>query len=153
IVSGPSGIGKSRLLAELMVQAERRGMFASIGRGSPIEMSLPYALAAAGMSPVFSGVNANALTVRARGIIPEVRALFPSLTDASAAAPPPRLTDHDERARAFWHATQLIQRVAERQPLLIALDNAQWSDTSSAELIHFVAKQLPTMRVLLVIAT
>src|SRR6185295_6067238 len=36
---------------------------------------------------------------------------------------------------------QLIGRLAARQPLLLVLDNLQWADAASLELLHFVARQ------------
>ena len=45
-IAGPLGIGKSRLLAELAVRAERRGYAVLVGRGSEYESGVPYGVLA-----------------------------------------------------------------------------------------------------------
>ena len=48
----------------------------------------------------------------------------------------------DFKARLLWNFTQFLGRLAARQPLCLILENLQWADASSLELLHFVARQI-----------
>jgi DNA-binding CsgD family transcriptional regulator/tetratricopeptide (TPR) repeat protein len=76
--------------------------------------------------------------------------LFPTLgavgerQRASAGADPAEL-----KARLLWNFTQFLGRLSAKQPLLIVLENLQWADASSLELLHFVARQIETQKIVL----
>jgi DNA-binding CsgD family transcriptional regulator/tetratricopeptide (TPR) repeat protein len=55
----------------------------------------------------------------------------------------------EHKARLLWNFTQFLGRLASKQPLLILLENLQWADASSLELLHFVARQLEGQRIVL----
>ncbi|HEU4879777.1 MAG TPA: tetratricopeptide repeat protein, partial [Gemmatimonadaceae bacterium] len=46
------------------------------------------------------------------------------------------------KARLLWNFTQFLGRLSARQPLCIVLENLQWADASSLELLHFVARNI-----------
>ena len=46
----------------------------------------------------------------------------------------------------------LLAEVAEQQPLLCAIDDAQWLDTASAQIVAFVGRRLLAERIALVCA-
>jgi predicted ATPase len=50
----------------------------------------------------------------------------------------------------LWNFSQLLGRLAQKQPLLLVLENLQWADESSLELLHFVARHANTQRVLVI---
>ena len=74
------------------------------------------------------------------------------LLDATSPAPadverwsPPR----DAQFRLFESVSRSLQSLAGRRPLLVVLDDLQWSDEPSLRLLGFLARTLATSRVLL----
>ncbi len=152
VLTGEAGVGKSRLLATLADEAHARRMQVAFGRGFSVESGVPYGAFADALSAPLHALDTGASTVLARGAEDDLRAILPAFPGGREGARPASVVDGDGRARLFWIVTQFLTRLAARQPLLLVLDNAHWSDPSSLELLHFVARQLGTSRVLLVLA-
>jgi DNA-binding CsgD family transcriptional regulator/tetratricopeptide (TPR) repeat protein len=49
-----------------------------------------------------------------------------------------------------WHFAQFLQRLSSRQPVVLTLENLQWADAASLELLHFVGRQITSARLLIV---
>ena len=147
---GEGGIGKTRLAAAAADLAAKRGWTVATGRSYPVETGVPYALFSDALLPLVRKLEPSALAVLTRGGAAELGYLFPSLgasTDrerASAGADPSEL-----KARLLWNFTQFLGRLAGKQPLFIVLENLQWADASSLELLHFVARQIENQRIVL----
>jgi DNA-binding CsgD family transcriptional regulator len=137
LVAGPGGIGKTRLGRALLEEAGRRGWTAASGRAFPAESGVPYALFADALLPVVRRLDDPALLVLTRGV-DELKSIFPWLGGQSA--PAGELQAPDFRSRLHWHFTQFLRGLAAKQPLVVVLEDLQWADTSSLELLHFVAR-------------
>jgi len=72
-----------------------------------------------------------------RGLLPEIADLLPVLR--TPAAPPP---PEQEQLRLWEAARALITAICEQTTLLIVLDDVQWADTSSCELLTYLVRQL-----------
>jgi DNA-binding NarL/FixJ family response regulator len=146
LVCGPGGIGKTRLGRALLDETERRGWTAASGRAFPAESGVPYALFADALLPVMRRLDEPALLVLTRGV-GELTRIFPWLQghDAGGAG----IDAPDFRSRLHWHFTQFLRGLAARQPLVVVLEDLQWADTSSLELLHFVARHTADTSVLL----
>ena len=57
--------------------------------------------------------------------------------------PPPTVPDPDARFRLFGQAADLLGEVAARFPLLIVVDDIQWADAASLELLVHIASRRP----------
>lgn len=150
LLAGEGGIGKTRLATAVAELATARGFEQLVGRAFPVEQGIPYALFADAFVPMLRRMPPSMLQVVARGGTGELAALFPALRSSEVtplAAPAeelkPRLLD------AF---ARFVQRLAARVPLLVILENLQWADPSSIELLHYVARGAPA-HPLLIIAT
>jgi len=152
LLSGESGIGKSRLLAELGQEARHRHMQVGVGRGFSVESGIPYGAFADALSAPLQALDAGAITILARGAEDELRAIMPAFPGACSHARGRSTVDGDDKARLLWIVTQFLTRLAARQPVLLVLDNAQWADPSSLELLHFLARQIAKVPMLLVLA-
>lgn len=147
-VTGEGGIGKTRLVSAAADHASQKGWSIAIGRCYPVESGVPYALFADALLPLVRSLDASALTVLTRGGSAELGYIFPNLTGptdrerSSAGAAPSEL-----KARLLWNFSQFLGRLAAKQPLLIILENLQWADASSLELLHFVARQIGGQKV------
>src|SRR5205085_5827721 len=54
------------------------------------------------------------------------------------------------KARLLWNFAQFLARYSAKRPLLIVLENLQWADSASLEMLHFAARQIAGDRVLIV---
>ncbi|MCR4340732.1 MAG: AAA family ATPase, partial [Gemmatimonadaceae bacterium] len=141
-VAGEGGVGKTRLVEAVAARAAKMGFTTAVGRAYPVETGVPYAAFADALVPVLRAMEPAQLTVLSRGGAAELRQLFPSLGPdgdgprANAGADPSEL-----KARLLWNFSQFLVRFAARQPVLLVLENLQWADASSLELLHFLARQ------------
>jgi DNA-binding CsgD family transcriptional regulator/tetratricopeptide (TPR) repeat protein len=139
-LAGEGGIGKTRLAQAAAAEAAGRGWTVAEGRAYAVETGVPYAVFADALLPVLRRLDPAALTVLTRGAADELAHLFPALFPARAAEPATGAGAAEAKARLYWSVAQLLARVAARQPLLLVLDNLQWADGASLELLHFVAR-------------
>jgi DNA-binding CsgD family transcriptional regulator/tetratricopeptide (TPR) repeat protein len=144
IVAGEAGIGKTRLGAAVLDEAARRGWATASGRAFPVESGIPYALLGDALLPTVRRLEPATVASLTRGV-GELTRLFPWLGDGAAAA---QRGDEgwaggaDFLSRLYWHFTQFLRELASRQPLVVVLEDLQWADSSSMELLHFVLRQL-----------
>lgn len=149
-VVGEGGIGKTRLASAAAERAAKRGWSVAVGRAYPVETGVPYALFSDALVPLVRNLDPAALSVLTRGSATDFGYLFPSLgapserSRASAGADPSEI-----KARLLWSFTQFLGRLSAKQPLLIVLENLQWADASSLELLHFLARQIEAQKIIL----
>jgi len=126
LLTGEPGLGKSRLLAELVAEARRRGGTVLAGCAYEAESGRPY------------GPWIDALRGLPAALVGE------SLADALAPLRPPARPEPGEegsREQLFGAVADLIAARAHRgAPVLLALDDVQWCDDASAALLHYVAR-------------
>ena len=143
-VIGEAGIGKSRLVAELAVEAARRGLTVLLGRSYESEQILPFgpwvdALRAGRVAAASEMLAALGPTLR-----PALARLLPEIGGDSTPG-----TGPTDARLIFESMTELISRLAEGSPLLIVLEDLHWADEMSARLLAFVGRRLVDRPVLL----
>ena len=149
-IVGEGGIGKTRLAAAAAERAAKQGWSVAVGRSYPVETGVPYALFSDALLPLVRKLEPGALSVLTRGGAAELGHVFPNLGPsaererASAGADPSEI-----KARLLWNFTQFLGRLSAKQPLFIVLENLQWADASSLELLHFVARQIESQKIIL----
>ena len=148
-ISGEGGVGKTRLATAAAEIAEKRGWSVVIGRAYPVETGVPYALFSDALLPLVRKIEPAALSVLTRGGAAELSLLFPALGAPSSKSAAAGLDAAELKARLLWNFSQFLGRLSAKKPLLILLDNLQWADASSLELLHFVARHLERQNVVL----
>ena len=141
---GEAGIGKTRLARELDVYAHLHGMQVLYGRcpglfrmdGVP-----PYVLWREVIRDYLDNCNLEQL-YRVIGFYPaEVAKLVPELSQKLKAIPQSfPISPEQEQNRLFEAVSQLITNISKEAPLLIVLDDLQWTDPSSLLLLHYLAR-------------
>src|SRR5262245_8290657 len=149
-VAGESGIGKTYLVASIAEQAEQRGFTVAIGRAYPVESGVPYSVFSDALLPVLRTIEPSVLTLLTRGGMAELVQLFPALDQAARGSSGVRGDPSELKARLLWNFAQFLSRFAAKKPLLIVLENLQWADSASLEMLHFVARQISGDRILLI---
>jgi len=151
---GEAGIGKTRLTRELGAYARLRGMNVLYGR-CPALLTMtgipPYILWSEVIRDYLQASTAEQL-YRVIGFYPaEVSKLVPELRQKLGAFPKSIQIDPEhERDRLFEAVSQFITNVSKEAPLLVVLDDLQWTDQSSLLLMHYLARGVSRERLLLV---
>jgi len=139
VLEGEAGIGKSTLWLAGVEHARTRGLRVLTSRTAEAERGLAHV----GLGDLFEDVLDDVLpTLKA----PRRRALEAALLleEAAADAVDPR---------ALGIATRsALQLLAEDEPLLVAIDDLQWLDASSADALEFALRRLGESHVLLLLA-
>jgi DNA-binding CsgD family transcriptional regulator len=146
IVAGSGGVGKTRLAMTIADRVERLSWTVTCGRVYVVETGIPYAVFSDALQPLLRKLDPAALAVMTRG----AGAWLGSISPAFGQAGSPAADDEsgaDAKARLFWTFTQFLGRLAAKQPLLLVLENLQWADTASLELLHFVSRQIGRDRI------
>ncbi len=151
-IVGEAGIGKTALAELLAAEAAENGGTVLRTRCYETERSLFLQPIVEAIAPVVA--NASASTLRellgehataAAGLLPEVAAIL-------GPPPPGRGSMEMERRRAFEAVRAFLRGLAERNPVLVLVDDLQYAGQSTVELMHFLGRQPPGAR-LLVVAT
>jgi AAA ATPase domain len=146
LLAGEEGIGKSRLAAEAVVLARRRGFLTLNGTAYALHTDLAYAPVLEALGPFLAGLPGGRLGQLVRGL-PDLSRLFGNL----ALPPPAPLGDPAlERTRLFEAVARLLQRIAAERPLVLLIDDLHWADHASLDLVHYLARGLADQRVLLI---
>ena len=157
-VSGPAGSGKSRLAAATAAVAEAAGGVTLRARCNEAERSLflqPIVEAVRGHLETVSAEVAAALVGSWAGTLGE---LLPGLTIPSAfgplgsgTVPYDRAGPELEHRRSLEAVTEFVARLAQRQPVLLLLEDLEHAGASTLEALRFMAGRLGHERLLVVV--
>ena len=160
-IAGEPGIGKTRLLAELLARAGERGCLALHGSAAEFERELPFGLVVDALDEYLESLDPHAFQRLAGDDVTELAGVFPALRslDRGSDEPPAastRLgrvradpTSAAERFRAHRAVCGLLEYLATRQPVVLALDDLHWADGASRELISHLLRRPPRAAVML----
>ena len=153
LVSGEPGIGKSTLLEKLEGEARRRGVSVHAGRS-------PAATGAPAFWPwlqvvesLAAGLDDDTLRRACAGPARPVTQLSASIAERTGQAAP--VTGDNPQTMRFllYEAVSTFLRQApEDRPVVITLDDLQWADLPSLELLSYLTPGLATQPMLLVAA-
>jgi len=143
-VYGEAGIGKTRLLRELSAYAQSRGVHVLQGRCPALfrmDGVPPYAIWKEVIRDYLETCTPEQL-YRVIGYYPaEVAKLVPELSQKLRAMPQSfSISPEQEQNRLFEAISQFITNISQETPLIVALDDLQWTDPSSLLLLHYVAR-------------
>ena len=126
MLKGESGVGKTRLLAELKGEARRRGCTVFDASAYEAEAGRPY-------GPWIDAVRKLPREVVSSANGAPLSALLPELGDSEEAAP--------SRDRLFGAMVDLVAAQATLEtPALLLFDDIHWCDDATSELLHYVAR-------------
>ncbi len=147
-VTGEGGVGKTRLATAVSDGLRRGGWTVLEGRAYAVEVGVPFAVFSEAFVPLLDSLGEGALSVATRGSVDSLRRLFPSI-ERPGSAELAGVRELDSRAHLFWGVCRLLEGMSARTPVLVVLDDLQWSDPSSMELLHFVARRVARLPVVL----
>ena len=147
LVGAEAGGGKSRLVAEFTTQLRGRALVLA---GACVDLGvagLPYAPFTAALRELVRERGAAEVT----GLLPghdagELAGLLPELGSPPAGGDPEMA-----RGRLFGLLLALLERLAEKQPLVLVMEDVHWADRSTGELGAFLTRYLRRAAVLQVV--
>jgi DNA-binding SARP family transcriptional activator len=135
LLIGEVGIGKTRLVEELLTWADRQGIVTASARCYAAEGGLPYA-------PVVAWLRARPLPPLENVWLAEVARLLPELRAGRPDLPAPGpLSEVWQRQGLFDALAQAV--VGSRQPKLLFIDDLQWCDHDTLEWLHYLMRFEP----------
>ena len=139
VLEGEPGIGKTTLWEAAVEAARERDARVLTARASGAEAHLAFA----GLTDLFEGVEDEALSGLAT---PQRHALEGALLRAA-----PRGEGYEARAVGLG-LLNALRALAADGPLVVAMDDVQWLDAASSEVLTFAARRLHRSPVRLVLA-
>ncbi|HEX5902681.1 MAG TPA: AAA family ATPase [Actinomycetota bacterium] len=148
-VTGEPGIGKTRLLRELAARAEARGHLVLGGSASELEQDLPFSVFVDALDEYLRGLDPELLVALDDQVRAELAHVFPSLW---ALAEDHEVAPQHERYRSHRAIRDLLERLAGPRPFVLVLDDVQWADSASLELLGALLRRPPAAPVLTALA-
>ena len=140
LVSGDAGIGKSRLVAEVMEIAERDGFTVLCGQCAEIGDSVPYLPFADAFRTAPPRIEK---AVKAR---PVLARLLPDGDGQAQEADWAGLV----RQQMFGAVLSLLSELAADSPVLLVIEDLHWADATTRHLLMFLARMLHRERVAII---
>src|SRR2546426_4451156 len=152
LVCGEAGIGKSRLVAEVKTEAVSRDFLLMQGSCFPTDHAIPYAPLLDLLRSHFSSHSSALTAPEARPAAQAFLPLLPDLGHVLAGGPPPStlalLDPEQEKRRRFETLAQFLTGLTRGRPVLCVLEDLHWSDDTSLEFLHYLARRCAAHRLL-----
>ena len=145
LVAGEAGVGKSRLVAEIADEAQARGMRVLTGHCVEMSGTPPYLPYVEIIEQAISSPRSSVALREALGdVAPEIARIAPALRRAFPEIPPPVELPAELARRYVWNSFgEFMGRAAQRQPLLLVLEDLHWAGESTVLLTEYLAPLLP----------
>jgi len=140
ILSGEAGIGKTRLVEDLLQWAGRQGIVAAAARCYAAEGELAYAPVAAWLRAHPPASLPDVWLAEVGRLLPELLARRPDLPRPGA------LTEAWQRQRLFDALSRAVLDAG--RPLLLTIDDLHGCDRDTLDWLHFLLRFDPTARLL-----
>jgi DNA-binding SARP family transcriptional activator len=146
LVEGEAGVGKTRLVDELLRRVVAEGGLVLRSRNYDAQAGLPYGVIAEVLTPALqapglAGTDPVWLAELGR-VVPDLCRRFPGLPEPAPSA------DSADAWRLAEAVSQVLLALAAEQPMAVVLDDLHWADAESCHLIHSVVRRLEEAPVL-----
>ncbi len=155
IVEGESGVGKTSLIQQFLHELKRAGEPALSFSGRCFEReSFPYKALDGVMDSLCRHLTALP-EAEAKGLLPDDSAViaqaFPVLGRASGRVESALTVEpHAQRLRIFAEVRALFVRLARTRPMIVSIDDMQWSDVDSLALLSALIRPPDAPKMLLI---
>jgi predicted ATPase len=153
LLSGEAGIGKSRLVAEGKTYALAQGFRLLQGNCFPGDTSCPYAPLLDLLRSHFASQSRTEIPTELRPFAREFAQLIPDLVhvlpESAPMLPLTPLGPEQEKRLLFEALTRWFIGLATKQPVLLVIEDVHWSDDTSLEWLHYLARRCASYPLLL----
>jgi DNA-binding CsgD family transcriptional regulator len=134
LLEGAGGIGKTLLLAHAIQRAQSSGVTVLRARGGELERQFPFGVALQLFEPYLSTASAR----ERRRVLAGAAAHAEPLLSGEVVGGESRAPDFSVLHGLHW----LVANIAERRPLLLAIDDAHSADDASLQALLFIAQRI-----------
>ena len=149
LVGGEAGVGKSRLVHELIDEARSAGTRVLIGGCIELDGGgIPFAPVVEmirSLAAELPAAELDAVLGKARG---EIGRLVPELEDDQPTAP----AGERDASRLLELMLGVIARLSARAPLMLVFEDLQWADSATLDLLALLVARTSASRLLLVLS-
>ena len=143
LLSGMVGAGKGRIVEELQRQARISPQQAFHGRNRE-HGSLPYQPFVDILDNLVNQLSAE----EQANLPPELTRLLPSIKDIVGESSSQAT---EAQMRLFAVCWQLLSRAAQEEPRLLIIEDMQWADPATLEMLDYITQRLPQAPLLLIL--
>lgn len=149
IIDGEVGIGKTRLVQELLNLAEP-DFHLLIGRCYESEMALPYQPLVEALRGFLPTLDINRVQISSlwlgevSKLVPELSEVLPDLPNSVP------LNGETERSRLFEGVARFLVALSRQRPLLLFIDDLHWADQAALTLLQYLTRHVTRERILLI---
>lgn len=134
LVEGEAGVGKTRLVHEVLAAPDLANRQRHIGRC--VELSEPFPL-----GPLVEALRDAVLSRPLPSVAGALRPLLPELAARLPEMPPPLDGRQAERHRLFRGMRELLKALG---PSVLVLEDLHWADQMTHDFLHFLAPEPPS---------
>jgi DNA-binding SARP family transcriptional activator len=154
LLEGEAGVGKSRLIESVIADARWRGLLIGSGKGLEIQRNQAYQPLLQALSELLSPLRAQQMRVlidplwlaQAARVLPVLAEWLPDLP------PPPLLDPEPDRVRTLEALTRLLLALAELRPTVLVVDDLQWADNATLDLLIYLARRVSNAPLLVLLS-
>ncbi len=153
LIEGEPGIGKSRLLREVAQYAQAHELTTHVANCYEIARAIPYQPVIDLVTRALTRITDTALQRLPPVSLAELAALVPDIAE--------RITDLPQLSNDFPEARQarlsravdqLLEAARGQRPAVLMVDDIQWADDASAQVLHYLARHAAQRPVLVIYA-
>ena len=150
LISGEPGIGKTTVATQAARVAFEAGAIVLLGRCDE-DLGAPYGPFVEALSHYVTHASDEALRAHVQALGAELAKIVPALRQRLGELPAPQSADPDTERYLLYNAVVgLLGQVSDDKPLVLVLDDVQWADKPSLQLLQYVAANTTSQRLLIV---
>jgi class 3 adenylate cyclase/tetratricopeptide (TPR) repeat protein len=150
LISGEAGIGKTTLATQAARLALETGAVVLLGRCDE-DLGAPYQPFVEALSHYVTHASEDALHTHVLSYGAELAKIVPALRQRLGELPAPQSADPDtERYLLYSAVVGVLGQISEDQALVLVLDDLQWADKPSLQLLRHVVANTAPLRLLVV---
>jgi predicted ATPase/class 3 adenylate cyclase len=150
LISGEAGVGKTRLSAQLALDAHGEGATVLYGRCDE-DLGVPYQPWVQAFGHLVKEAPKRILDVHVERFGGDAARLIPALGDRVPELPSARGNDAEtDRYLLYAAVVGLLEEAAKQEPLLLVLDDLHWADAPTVSLLRHAVTAGPSMAVMVV---
>jgi DNA-binding CsgD family transcriptional regulator len=133
VVEGEAGVGKTRLVGELLARPELSGSRRLVGRCRQIREPFPLGAVIEALRDVGEGLRG----LRLSAVAGALRPLIPELAEWLPPAPDPLDDRSAQRHRVFRGAAEVLSALGSSRPVVLVLEDLHWVDEQTRDFLAF----------------
>jgi predicted ATPase/DNA-binding SARP family transcriptional activator/biotin operon repressor len=153
LVEGDAGVGKTRLVGEIVADARWRGFQVGQGKAEHLAASPPYQLLCDALVPLLTPLRIAQLAESVEPLwFSVVASVCPVVADRLPDLPPlASLEPHEEQQRLWEGVARCLSGLAAIAPLVLILEDVHWADEATLGALVHLAPRVGKMRAFVIL--